>query len=156
MSNSSIWTIGRTYHSGQELTKDRWQWRDTLHFPKLQHYLRSSPSDCLMLHQDTCWESLTPLQRRSWCILQPQSAGQVTISRKTFLWNCFFGSKVDMCKCIYLRFTKCFPTQSVDLNTQWKCLLMTGKPRPRKNRLPMVGHWTEASGLASVLDLFGV
>ena len=34
---SSIWPI-RCYHSGQEWTWERWQWRGTPHSPKLQHY----------------------------------------------------------------------------------------------------------------------
>ena len=28
----------RCYHSGPEWTWEQWQWRDTLHFSKLQHY----------------------------------------------------------------------------------------------------------------------
>ena len=40
MSNSSIWTIDKTLLGvttpGQ--TWEKWQWKDTLHFSKLQHY----------------------------------------------------------------------------------------------------------------------
>ena len=39
---SSIWPVDRTpircYHSGPEWTWEWWQWRDTPHSPKLQHY----------------------------------------------------------------------------------------------------------------------
>ena len=81
-----------------EWTCEWWQWRGTPHSPKLQHYwiltIRSfsvmsgtlvltlcreavgvfySPS--LLSHQDIRWGSLTPLQRSSRCILQPQLIG---------------------------------------------------------------------------------
>ena len=35
----------------------------------------ASPSDCFVSYQDTHCKSLTPLQRCSWCILQPQPTG---------------------------------------------------------------------------------
>ena len=42
MQFSSIWPIDRTLSGatalGQERTWERWQWRSTLHSPKLQHY----------------------------------------------------------------------------------------------------------------------
>ena len=39
----------------------------------------TSPSDCLMSYQGHSLVGLTPLQRCSRCILQPQPTGQITI-----------------------------------------------------------------------------
>ena len=69
MSNSSIWSIGKTtrwYHSRPEWTWEWWQWRGTPHFSKLQH------SDCFVLYPRHILGVgiLTPMQRCSWCILQ--------------------------------------------------------------------------------------
>ena len=42
---------------------------------RLLQILQVSPPDGLMSYQDTRSGGLTPLQRRSWCILQAQPAG---------------------------------------------------------------------------------
>ena len=55
------WDPIRCYHSRPEWTWNRCQWRDTLHSPKFQ-----------IVYQDLRRGSLTPLQRCSRCILQPQ------------------------------------------------------------------------------------
>ena len=112
----------RCYHSKPEWTWEWWQWRGTLHSPKLQHYWSLTLSDCLVsypghsksesypsaemqsvyftasadwaliegvlpLCRDAVsvfyslsqlgphWGSLTPLQRCSQSILQPQPTG---------------------------------------------------------------------------------
>ena len=57
----------------------------------------TSPSDCLVSYQDTCWGSFTPPQRCSWCILQPQPTGPLnllSISYQVFIayssvWVCY-------------------------------------------------------------------
>ena len=81
---SSIWPIDRTlircYYSGPEWTWERWQWRGTPHSPKLQHCwnltirLFSAISRTLI-----GGGGLTPLQRSSRCILQPQPTGPINL-----------------------------------------------------------------------------
>ena len=46
-----------------------------LHIPQSSSITEASPSDSLMSYQDTHWGRLTPMQRSSWCILQPQPNG---------------------------------------------------------------------------------
>ena len=66
----------RCYHSLPEWTRERWQWRGTPHSLKLQHYwnltIRLFTGHSLRWWW---WWGLTPLQRSSWCILQPQPTG---------------------------------------------------------------------------------
>ena len=70
----------RCYLYGPEWTWERWQWRCTLHSPKLQHYwcfiIRSFS---VISRTFVCW-SLTLLQRSSWCILQPQPNRQPLVT----------------------------------------------------------------------------
>ena len=48
-----------------------------LRIPQSSSIAGTSPSDCLVSYQDTRWGGgLTPLQRSSQCILQPQPTGQ--------------------------------------------------------------------------------
>ena len=47
-----------------------------LRIPQSPSITGTSPSDCLVSFQDTCWVGVTPLQRCSQCILQPQPTGQ--------------------------------------------------------------------------------
>ena len=67
----------RCYHSGPQWTRERWQWRGAPRFPKLQHLWNLTIRLFSVIYQDTRlvgW--LTPQQRSSRCILQPQPAGQ--------------------------------------------------------------------------------
>ena len=104
MPNSSIWslhgTVSGCYHSRPECTWERWEWRGTLHSPKLQYYwsltirlisvvsrtlVRESysPTEMQSLYSavPTDWAtghtlgSLTSLQRGSRCIMQSLSTG---------------------------------------------------------------------------------
>ena len=50
--------------------------KGVLHIPQSSFINGASSSDCLVTYnQDTHWGSLPPLQRCSWCILQPQMTG---------------------------------------------------------------------------------
>ena len=64
------------YHSGPEWSWEWWHWRGTLHSPKLQHHLTIRLFSVIFrtLIGGGC---LTPLQRSSHCILQPQPIGQI-------------------------------------------------------------------------------
>ena len=78
---SSIQPIDRTlircYHSGPEWTWERWQWRGTRHSPKLQHCWNLTIRLFSVISRTlVSGGGLTPLQRSSQYILQPQSTGQ--------------------------------------------------------------------------------
>ena len=70
----------RCYHSGPQWTWEWWQWRGTLHSPKLQHFWRFTIRLFIVITR-TLVEGggRTPLQRCSRCILQPQPTGQVFV-----------------------------------------------------------------------------
>ena len=75
---SSIWLIDRALSSATTPGKsipvsDRNQ--GSLRIPQILAISGASLLDCLMSYQDTRWGSLTPLQRCSRCIPQPQSTG---------------------------------------------------------------------------------
>ena len=57
--------------SRPELIWERWQWKGTSHSPKLQHYW-SLTIFFLSYPGNSLWVGLTPLQRCSQCIVQPQ------------------------------------------------------------------------------------
>ena len=65
----------RCYHSWSEKTWERWQWRSTPHFPKLQHYWSLTIRLFSVIFRVLIEKGLTPPQRNSWCILQPQPTG---------------------------------------------------------------------------------
>ena len=90
------------YHSGEEWTSERWQWRGTPHFPKLQHHWnltirlflisRTFVWGVLPLWTDavgvfysssrpghSLWGRLTPLKICSRCILQFQPTGPLVV-----------------------------------------------------------------------------
>ena len=78
---SSIWPIDRTlircYHAGPEWTWERRQWRGTPHSPKLQHCWNLTIRLFSVISRILIGRGgLTPLQRSSRCILQPQPTGQ--------------------------------------------------------------------------------
>ena len=83
---SSIWPIDRTlircYHSGPEWTWEQWQWRGTPHSPKLQHCWNLTIRLFSVISRTLVSGGLTPLQRCSQCILQPQLTGQSGFSLK--------------------------------------------------------------------------
>ena len=75
---SSIWPIGRTLsgattpgQSGPGSNSNE----GTLSIPQSSSITEARLSDCLVSYQDIHWRSLTPLQRCSQCILQPQLTG---------------------------------------------------------------------------------
>ena len=82
---SSIWPIDRTLircnHSGSECTREWWQWRGTLHSPKIRHYWNLTLRLFSVICRTLVGGGVTPLQRCSRCILQPQ-----TIRPFSFLW----------------------------------------------------------------------
>ena len=57
-------------------TWERWQWRSTLHFPKLQHYWNLAIRLFSVISKKHVGENLTPLQSSSRCILQPKPTRQ--------------------------------------------------------------------------------
>ena len=76
---SSIWPIDRTL-SGATNPAQSGQGNDgtggVLCIPQSSCITGTSPSDCFVSKQDPRWGSLTPLQRSSRCILQPQPTKQ--------------------------------------------------------------------------------
>ena len=66
----------RCYHSKLEWTWEWWQWRGTLHYPKISHYWSLS---IRLFHiisgKFVVGGSLTPLQRCNHYILLPQPTG---------------------------------------------------------------------------------
>ena len=80
---SSIWPIDRAL-SGATTPGQSGSGSDSnegvLCIPQSSSITGTSPSDCLVSYQDTHWESLTPQQRSSWCILQPQPTEQTKLS----------------------------------------------------------------------------
>ena len=65
----------RCYHSKPEWTRKQRQWRGTL-LSQSSNIIEDSLSDCLVLTRGHLLGSLTPLQKCSWYILQPQPTGQ--------------------------------------------------------------------------------
>ena len=61
----------RCYHFFSEWTREQWQWRVTLHYPKLQHYWCHT---IRFLMSYLGW-GLTPLQRCSRCISKYKLTG---------------------------------------------------------------------------------
>ena len=53
--------------------------KEILHIPPGSSITGTSSAAYLVLYQDTRWGSLTPLQRSSRCILQPQTTWQIYI-----------------------------------------------------------------------------
>ena len=70
----------RGYHSGPEWTKELRQWRGILHFPKLQYYWSLTIRLFSVISGRSLW-GVTPLQRYSQCILQPQLTGHLWLFR---------------------------------------------------------------------------
>ena len=71
--------LNRCYHSGPEWTWERWQWRGTPHSPKLQDCWNLTIRLFSVISRTLVGVCLTPLQRSSRCILQPQPTGQSII-----------------------------------------------------------------------------
>ena len=69
-------TLIRCYHSGPEWTWEQWQWRGTPHSPMLQHCWNLTIRLFSVISRTLVRGGLTPLQRCSQCILQPQLTGQ--------------------------------------------------------------------------------
>ena len=79
MQFNSIYTIDRalsgattTGQSGPEINGNE----EVLCIPQNSSITGASPSDCLVSYTGHSLKILTPLQRRSLCILRPQSTGQ--------------------------------------------------------------------------------
>ena len=66
----------RCNHFVPEWTWRRWQRRGTLHSPKFQHYWSLTIRLLSVISRTLVGWGLIPLQRSSWCILQPQPTGQ--------------------------------------------------------------------------------
>ena len=78
MSNSSIWLIDRTLSGASNLGKSGpgSDGNEVLHIPQSSSITGASPSDCLMSYLGhLLGRGLTPLQRCSLCIQQPQPMG---------------------------------------------------------------------------------
>ena len=71
--------------SFREWTEERWKWRGTTHPPKLLHYWNLTIRFLVLYPGHSLW-GLTPLQRNSQCILQPQWTGPTSywLNNKTF------------------------------------------------------------------------
>ena len=83
---SSIWPINRTLsgattpgQSGPDSDGNE----GGLRIPQNSSITEASPSDCLVSYLDTCCGSLTPQQRCSWFILQPQTTRPESIWKLT-------------------------------------------------------------------------
>ena len=90
---SSIWPIDRAL-PGTTTPSQRGPGsngnKGILCIPQSSRITGTSPSDCLVSYQDTHCDGggFTPLQRCSWCILQPQLTGQYTeLNVKTVLFQ---------------------------------------------------------------------
>ena len=77
----------RCYHSRSEWTLGQWQWKGTLHFSKLQHYWSFTIRLFSVMSRTLVVGVVTPLQRSSRCILQPQPTGQPYISVINYDWS---------------------------------------------------------------------
>ena len=92
MSNSSIWPIDTTLPGATTPGLSRPGSNgneEVLCIPQSSSITGTSPSDCLMSYQDTCWRGSTPLQWCSLCILQPQPNTVTNAFRvNQFLVNC--------------------------------------------------------------------
>ena len=78
----------RCYRSGPEWPWERWQWRGTLHSPKLQHYwsLTIRLFNVISGHSLVVG-GLTPLPRCNRCILQPRLTGLADEDVAQQNWN---------------------------------------------------------------------
>ena len=76
MQFSSINPI-RCYHSRPAWTWEWWQWRGALHSSKPQYHWIVTIILFSVISRTFIEGGLTLLQKCSWCILQPQPAGQV-------------------------------------------------------------------------------
>ena len=72
---TSVLGMSLSWISGSKWTWERWQWSVTPHFPKLQHYWNPTIKLFSVIWRSLFVGSLTPLQKSSWCILQPQPIG---------------------------------------------------------------------------------
>ena len=81
---SSVWPIDKTL-CGATTPSDSGPGSDgnkgVFRIPQSSSITRTSPSDCLVSYSGHSWGSLTPLQRCSWCILQPQPTEQKEFDR---------------------------------------------------------------------------
>ena len=87
---SSIGPIDRTLSGATTLGHGR-PWSDgikrLISIPQIFCISEASPSDCLVSYAGHALSSLTPLQRCSWCILQPQPTGQVCVYNVFISYN---------------------------------------------------------------------
>ena len=65
----------RCNHSGRVWPKERWQWRGAPHSPKFQDYSNLTIRLFSIISMTLVAGEVTPLQRCSRCILQPQLTG---------------------------------------------------------------------------------
>ena len=89
MSNHSIWPIDRTLlgattpgQSGPGSNGNK----GVLRIPQSSSITGTSPSDCLVSYPDTHWGGLTPLQRGSQHILQPQPTGRGCLYQRIMIY----------------------------------------------------------------------
>ena len=78
---SSIWPIDRILSGATTPSQWTWeQWHEGVHCILQGSIITgTSPSDCLVLYQGSWWWDLTPQQKSSRCIQQPQPRGQLII-----------------------------------------------------------------------------
>ena len=86
-------------------------------FPKAL-VLLEPPHQIVLCHdQDTCWGSFTPLQRCSWCILQPQL--KLNFTSNFWLRNCHYNTlKYKVCT-KYQNWTCIYPNKKLILNERF-------------------------------------
>ena len=71
----------RCYHSRPEWIWEQWQWRATPHSPKLQYYWSLTIKWFSVIDRTLFGWGLTPLQKCTWCILEPQPTGLLQRSK---------------------------------------------------------------------------
>ena len=96
MQFSSIWPIDRTLSGATTLDNSGPGSNDNkgmLCIPQSSSIIRTSLSNCFVSYPGhSLGEGLTPPQRCSWCVLQPQPTVQSVVSINVFLWCHLFVS----------------------------------------------------------------
>ena len=89
----------RCYHSRPEWTWEQWQWRGTPRSPKLQHFWNLTIRLFSVISKTlVSGGGLSPQQKSSRCILQPQPTGQFTeLNVKTVLFFIQFRISTQFC-----------------------------------------------------------
>ena len=106
---SSTWFIDRAlircYHSAAMQAWEQWQWRGTMHSPNLQHYWNLIIRLFSVISMTLVgWGGLTPFQRCSRCIQQPQPTGQPKICLDIYIYI-YMCVCVCVCVCVCIIFT---------------------------------------------------